>query len=330
MNTKSISTLTNIFIIVTFMASFACIQNNAYSFQDNIQGNLKSKSEEKIHYYKISKVHPDYREIAEDLMFVEYIDNLPLKQRKVAEHTIRAGSASEVIELLSDYKEDSLHLRTTKANVPELYIEDRANIIDAQTENMLNTYLAALESKTGTLMTVLTIGTTNGKPVRDFFYEVAKKRTLDQLEKTSHLFIVVASNDRKYSIKLGSELKTLLPSNYCADIGKDIFTPNFRKGNYSNGIYLGAVKIINKIAQEEASIIHTIGETVALYNELDVYVGLYKDPSLMNMVDIFTNWTKATIMDMKVSSIEDSNTILYKVQIHGEDIGWVTEDVISG
>jgi hypothetical protein len=48
------------------------------------------------------------------------------------------------------------------------------------------------------------------------------------------------------------------------------------------------------------------------------------------MVDIFTNWTKATIMDMKVSSIKDNSTILYKVQIHDEDIGWVTEDVISG
>ncbi|ODS32559.1 MAG: hypothetical protein SCARUB_02310 [Candidatus Scalindua rubra] len=60
----------------------------------------------------------------------------------------------------------------------------------------------------------------------------------------------VLLHNKKYIIEVGSGLEKVLPNNFCAEIGKALFIPNFRAGKYSEGIYQGAAAIINKIAQD--------------------------------------------------------------------------------
>ncbi len=132
---------------------------------------------------------------------------------------------------------------------PKMHVADRAKIIDKQTESRLNAFLSELETKTGTQMVVLTVKTTGGVPVDQFSIDLANAWKLGQFEQNNGVLVVVATKDRKYSIEVGSGLERVLTKDFCAEIGKVLFVPNFRNGNYKEGIYQGSAAIINKIAK---------------------------------------------------------------------------------
>jgi len=132
---------------------------------------------------------------------------------------------------------------------PKMHVADRAKIIDKKTESRLNAFLAELESKTGAQMVVLTVKTTGGVPVDQFSIDLASAWKLGQFEQNNGVLMVIAKNDRKYSIEVGSGLESVLTNDFCAEIGKVLFVPNFRNGNFNEGIYQGSAAIINKIAK---------------------------------------------------------------------------------
>lgn len=139
---------------------------------------------------------------------------------------------------------------TVDIPAPKTHVADSAKILDKQTENRLNAFLAELETKTGAQMIVLTVNTTGGVPVDQFSIDLANAWKLGQFEQNNGVLMVIAKNDRKYSIEVGSGLERVLPNDFCAEISKALFVPNFRNGNYNEGIYQGAAAIINKIAKD--------------------------------------------------------------------------------
>ncbi|MBM4053376.1 MAG: TPM domain-containing protein [Planctomycetes bacterium] len=135
-------------------------------------------------------------------------------------------------------------------SVPQRYVEDKANIIDASTENKLSGYLQELEQKTGAQMIVLTIDTTNNVPIEMYSIELATKWKLGQKGKDNGALIVVAKNDRAYRFEIGYGLEGILPDSYCGTLGRTFFVPNFRKGQFGEGIFQAVVVMIDKIAEE--------------------------------------------------------------------------------
>jgi uncharacterized protein len=133
---------------------------------------------------------------------------------------------------------------------PKMHVADRAKIIDKQTESRLNAFLSELETKTGAQMVVLTVKTTGGVPVDQFSIDLANAWKLGQFDQNNGVLVVVAIKDRKYSIEVGSGLESVLTNDFCAEIGKVLFVPNFRNGNFNEGIYQGSAAIINKIAKD--------------------------------------------------------------------------------
>ncbi len=146
--------------------------------------------------------------------------------------------------------------------VPKMHVADRAKIIDKKTESRLNTFLAELESKTGAQMVVLTVKTTGGIPVDQFSIDLAREWKLGQFEKNNGVLMVIASKDRKYSIEVGTGLKNILPNTFCSEVAKTLFVPNFRAGDYNQGIYQGSIAIINRIAQSTGVTISGAPRTV--------------------------------------------------------------------
>ena len=146
--------------------------------------------------------------------------------------------------------------------VPKMHVADRAKIIDKKTESRLNTFLAELESKTGAQMVVLTVKTTGGIPVDQFSIDLAREWKLGQFEKNNGVLMVIAKKDRKYSIEVGTGLKSVLPNTFCSEVAKTLFIPNFRAGDYNQGIYQGSIAIINRIAQDTGVTISGAPRTV--------------------------------------------------------------------
>jgi uncharacterized protein len=61
---------------------------------------------------------------------------------------------------------------------------------------------------------------------------------------------LIALNDRKYRIEVGYGLEGVLPDSLVGGIGRQYLVPNFRKGDYSTGIYAATVVLANKIAAD--------------------------------------------------------------------------------
>jgi len=147
---------------------------------------------------------------------------------------------------------------------PEMHVADRANVIEEQTENSLNAFLAELEIKTGTQMVVLTVDTTDRMPIDRFSIDVANQWKLGQSELDNGVLVVIATEDRKYRIEVGSGLESVITDSFCEEIGTVLFAPNFRNGNYNEGIYQGTIAIINKIANDIGVIISGAPKTIHL------------------------------------------------------------------
>ena len=269
--------------------------------------------------------HIDLPETVDERESEDYADKLPLQQPEEAKHTIEPEVTEKLTEQLSDSTKYDIHSKMDDYPLPEKYVEDRADIIDEQTENRLNIYLEILEYKTETRMLVLTTDTIGEIPIRQFSNGLIEKWDLGQTGKNKGVLIIVAVNDKKYSIKIDPDLKTRLTSSFCTDIGKNLFVPNFSEGNYNQGIYQGTVSIIDKIAHEKISKICAKGDVVMLSDPDDGTVGMYEDSSLGEISFLFTNGVEATIMDVKTP---DGSPVLYKVQVW-ENVGWVTENDIS-
>lgn len=138
----------------------------------------------------------------------------------------------------------------TDIPMPKMYVDDQAKIIDKRTEDKLNTLLAELETKTGAQMVVLTVKTTGGMPVDQFSLDLAREWKLGQFEKNNGVLMVIAKKDRKYSIEVGTGLERVLPDTFCSEVAKTLFIPNFRAGDYDQGIYQGTIAIVSRIAQD--------------------------------------------------------------------------------
>lgn len=134
--------------------------------------------------------------------------------------------------------------------MPDHYVVDLARVIDRSTAARLDGFLQELERKTGTQMIVLTVHSTDGVPIRRFALETAEKWKLGQAGKDNGALIAVAVGDRKWTIETGYGVEGVLPDLICSRVGREIFVPHFRKGQYGQGLYQGTLVLANHVASE--------------------------------------------------------------------------------
>ena len=80
--------------------------------------------------------------------------------------------------------------------MPEHYVVDLADVIDAGIEQRLNGYLQELEQKTGAQMIVLTINSLEGESIEDFSITLAHdKWRLGQAGEDNGVLLTVSVND---------------------------------------------------------------------------------------------------------------------------------------
>jgi uncharacterized protein len=143
---------------------------------------------------------------------------------------------------------------------PAQYVVDLAKIINPGTEQNLNRMLKELEDKTTAQVVVLTINSLDGEPIEKFSLETAEKWKLGQKGKDNGVLITVALKDRKYRFEIGYGLESILPDSRVGTFGRKFLVPNFRRGDYSTGIFLAVATVANEIATKEGIKLTTLGE----------------------------------------------------------------------
>ncbi len=169
-----------------------------------------------------------------------------------------------IIAIISIFATTIRAFGTVDIPVPQRHVNDYADIIDIKIEDTLNTFLSELETKTGAQIVFITVRTTDGVPVENFPIDIADNWNPGGFEQSNRVMIVIAKDDRDFSIEVGSGLEKLLTNKFCKEIGTALFTPNFRNENYNEGIFQGSVAIINKIANDNGATITGVPRRIQL------------------------------------------------------------------
>lgn len=125
-----------------------------------------------------------------------------------------------------------------QAAVPPLrgYVNDYAEILSPQEEQLLTQKLAAFERETTNQLVILTVPSLEGKDIESYSIEVAEAWKIGQKGKDNGVIIVVAPKERRYRIEIGYGLEPVLPDGLVGEIGRRALVPAFRQGRYGEGL----------------------------------------------------------------------------------------------
>ncbi len=139
------------------------------------------------------------------------------------------------------------------AKVPALTgrVVDNADIISRKDTEEINSYLENLENSTGAQVAVLTVESLDGDSIEDFSMKVAENWKLGQKDKDNGVLITVALEERKIRIEVGYGLEGTLTDTKCGLIQRNVMIPEFRNGDYSEGILKGVKNIAGLLSSDE-------------------------------------------------------------------------------
>lgn len=133
-------------------------------------------------------------------------------------------------------------------SVPPGQVVDLAGIIDTEQEQQLVNLLHELEQKTTVQMVILTITSLDGEDINSFSLKTSEQWQLGRKENDNGLLLTVAREDKKYRFEPGYGLESVLSDRLLGSIGRKALVPNFKQGNYGQGIGAAAEQIIDVIA----------------------------------------------------------------------------------
>jgi len=131
---------------------------------------------------------------------------------------------------------------------PQFYVEDRAQVVNAEHEQALNGILQELEQKTGVQYIILTLDSTGGLPLEQFSIELLDRWQLGQKGQDNGLLFTLAVRDRAYRFEVGYGLEGIVPDQYAGQVGREVRTPHLQRGDYSRGIYDANLAVVRRIA----------------------------------------------------------------------------------
>ncbi len=135
--------------------------------------------------------------------------------------------------------------------VPRDYVVDLAGVMNDNAKTQLNTLLHELEQKTSAQVLVLTVQSLDGEEIRSFGLRTAEKWKLGQKGKDNGALLIVAVQDRKYTIEVGYGLESVIPDSLVGTIGREYLVPYFKAGDYSSGIMNATAVVVRTIAANQ-------------------------------------------------------------------------------
>ena len=142
------------------------------------------------------------------------------------------------------------------AKVPALNgrVNDYANIINRGTEEKISSYLQQLDQQEGIQIAVLTVPSLEGDDIASYSMKVAEKWKLGDSKTDKGALLVVAYAEHDLRIEVGYGLEDKLTDAKCGLIIRNVIIPQFKEGDYSEGILLG-VQNMGGIASDNAELV---------------------------------------------------------------------------
>jgi uncharacterized protein len=128
------------------------------------------------------------------------------------------------------------------------YVNDEAGVFSPQGKALLEQEIAHLRENSSVEMAVATVKSMNGTPIEEYSLNLAHK-VLGDRQKDNGILVLLAVDDGEYRIEVGYGLEPVISAALAGRIGREIMAPEFRDGNYEQGLIDGTealIKVINK------------------------------------------------------------------------------------
>jgi len=142
---------------------------------------------------------------------------------------------------------------------PSGFVNDFANIFDAESKQRLESVLAELKEKAKIEFAVVTVETTNGEPIFDYSLALAREWGVGPKDSSQGggLLLLMAIKDRQWRLQVSRSLEKDLPDDVCKELGdqsKDLY----QQGRYVEGVEKYVKALINRLEGVRGS--NTINE----------------------------------------------------------------------
>jgi uncharacterized protein len=130
------------------------------------------------------------------------------------------------------------------------HVTDLTGTLTSDQITQLETQLAELEKRKGSQVAVYMVSSLDGQSLEEYSLTIAEKNKLGRKNIDDGVLLFIAKDDRKVRIEVGYGLEGVIPDAKAGRIIREYIAPNFRKGDYNQGI-VDAVGAINLLIDGE-------------------------------------------------------------------------------
>lgn len=162
--------------------------------------------------------------------------------------------------------------------VPELWntrVHDDAQALKQETIEKLEKRLEVYEDSTSNQIAILIISSLEGESIEEYSIRVAEKWKLGQKDKDNGVLLLVAVDDHKMRIEVGSGLEGVLTDALSSRIIRNEMAPNFRRADFDAGVNAGVDGIIAAIGGEYSSTDSSEITELSLTARILIGLGIY-------------------------------------------------------
>jgi len=129
-------------------------------------------------------------------------------------------------------------------------VNDYTNTLSEDQRSQLEQKLVAFDDSTSTQIAVVIVHSTEGYDIADYTARLAEKWGVGRQKKNNGVMLLVALDDHKVTIQTGYGLESVLPDIIASQIIENEIKPNFKAGNYYEGLQEGTDAIISSTKGE--------------------------------------------------------------------------------
>ena len=130
------------------------------------------------------------------------------------------------------------------------WVQDYANVLDADQELFLLKKLKTYYDSTSTEIVLVTENSLEGDDIFDYTHRLAESWSIGQKGKDNGILLYAAIQDRKMYIQVGSGAEGALPDIYAKRVIENQLSPNFKKTQYGRGFHEATDVIISHLEGE--------------------------------------------------------------------------------
>ncbi len=152
--------------------------------------------------------------------------------------------------LVSLFLLTALSVQATQLPRPKGYVNDFAGVMSAQQQQELEALLTNFERQSGGVeIAVVTIQSVPEADVDGYAVDLFAAWGIGKKGADNGLLILAAINDRRGRIEVGYGLEGIIPDAVAGRVLRQVIFPEFKKGDYGNGLVQGALVLVQRIAE---------------------------------------------------------------------------------